>query len=302
MSAVSKSARLQTERRRTNGKLFLIFVGPAAFLFLCVVVIPFLYGLGLTFTDWNGILPHPHFVLFDNYIGAFQDASFWQSLLLTLGYVAASVVLINAIAFVLAYLLTSGIKGQNFLRSAFFTPNLIGGIILGFIWQFVFSRALVPVGQSLGWELFSKSWLNEPVSAFWAMVVVTVWQYSGYMMIIYVAGFTGVPKDLLEAASIDGCTGMQTTRHIVLPLMVPSFVICLFLSIQRCFMVYDLNLSLTNGGPYNSTRLAAMHVYQKTFVSKEYGVGQAQALILFVVVALITISQVMLGKRKEVDA
>ena len=179
---------------------------------------------------------------------------------------------------------------------------LVFGIILGFIWQFIFNRVMVPVGETLGLGIFSTSWLNDPTKAFWAMVIVTVWQYSGYMMIIYVAGFTGVPRDLIEAAGIDGCTSVQTTRYVVLPLMVPSFVICLFLSIQRCFMVYDLNLSLTNGGPYNSTKLAAMHVYQKTFVSKEYGVGQAEALILFAVVAIITVTQVWLGKRKEVDA
>lgn len=285
-----------------NLKLFLIFAGPAAFLFLCVVVIPFIYGAGLTFTNWNGINANPGFVLFENYASAFQDAEFWHSLLLTIGYVLASVLLINGIAFLLAYLLTSGIKGQSFLRSAFFTPNLIGGIILGFIWQFIFNRVMVPVGETLGLGIFSTSWLNDPTKAFWAMVIVTVWQYSGYMMIIYVAGFTGVPRDLIEAAGIDGCTSVQTTRYVVLPLMVPSFVICLFLSIQRCFMVYDLNLSLTNGGPYNSTKLAAMHVYQKTFVSKEYGVGQAKALILFAVVAIITVTQVWLGKRKEVDA
>ena len=285
-----------------NLKLFLIFAGPAAFLFLCVVVIPFIYGAGLTFTNWNGINANPGFVLFENYASAFQDAEFWHSLLLTIGYVLASVLLINGIAFLLAYLLTSGIKGQSVLRSAFFTPNLIGGIILGFIWQFIFNRVMVPVGETLGLGIFSTSWLNDPTKAFWAMVIVTVWQYSGYMMIIYVAGFTGVPRDLIEAAGIDGCTSVQTTRYVVLPLMVPSFVICLFLSIQRCFMVYDLNLSLTNGGPYNSTKLAAMHVYQKTFVSKEYGVGQAEALILFAVVAIITVTQVWLGKRKEVDA
>ena len=285
-----------------NLKLFLIFAGPAAFLFLCVVVIPFIYGAGLTFTNWNGINANPGFVLFENYASAFQDAEFWHSLLLTIGYVLASVLLINGIAFLLAYLLTSGIKGQSVLRSAFFTPNLIGGIILGFIWQFIFNRVMVPVGETLGLGIFSTSWLNDPTKAFWAMVIVTVWQYSGDMMIIYVAGFTGVPRDLIEAAGIDGCTSVQTTRYVVLPLMVPSFVICLFLSIQRCFMVYDLNLSLTNGGPYNSTKLAAMHVYQKTFVSKEYGVGQAEALILFAVVAIITVTQVWLGKRKEVDA
>lgn len=285
-----------------NLKLFLIFAGPAALLFTCVVIIPFLFGLVLTFTNWNGISSQFGFVAFQNYVTAFQDAQFWRSLLLTLGYVLASVVLINLIAFFLAYLLTSGIKGQSFLRSAFFTPNLIGGIVLGFIWQFVFNNALTSFGKMFGLDALSSSWLSDPTMAFWALVVVTVWQYSGYMMIIYVAGFTGVPRDLLEAAGIDGCTAGQTTRYVTLPLMVPSFVVCLFLSIQRCFMVYDVNLSLTEGGPYGSTRLAAMHVYQKTFVSREYGVGQAEALVLFIVVAIISITQVYLGKRKEVEA
>lgn len=285
-----------------NLKLFLIFAGPAAILFLCVVVIPFLYGLVLTFTNWNGISDGAGFVAFQNYVSAFKDTEFWHSLLLTLGYVAASVILINLVAFFLAYLLTSGIKGQNFLRSAFFTPNLIGGIVLGFIWQFVFNNALTSFGGGIGSDFLSSSWLSDPTMAFWALVVVTVWQYSGYMMIIYVAGFTSVSHDLLEAASIDGCTAFQTTRYVTLPLMIPSFVICLFLSIQRCFMVYDVNLSLTGGGPYGTTILSAMHVYQKTFVSKEYGVGQAEALILFLVVAIISITQVSLGKRKEVEA
>ena len=122
------------------------------------------------------------------------------------------------------------------------------------------------------------------------------------MMIIYVAGFTGIPNDLIEASKIDGCTAMQTTRKVVLPLMVPSFVICLFLSVQRCFMVYDVNLALTNGGPENSTKFAAMFVYQKAFTSQEYGVGQAEAIVLFLIVAAITMAQTYLGKRKEVDA
>ena len=285
-----------------NLKLFLLFAGPAALLFTCVVIVPFVYGLVLTFTDWNGISNGAGFVAFQNYADAFRDTAFWRSLLLTLGYVLASVVLINLVAFFLAYLLTSGVKGQNFLRSAFFTPNLIGGIVLGFIWQFVFNNALTNLGELLGIEALTGSWLSDPTKAFWALVVVTVWQYSGYMMIIYVAGFTSVPHDLIEAAGIDGCTAGQTMRYVTLPLMVPSFVICLFLSIQRCFMVYDVNLSLTAGGPYGSTILSAMHVYQKTFVSKEYGVGQAEALLLFVVVAVFSVTQVYLGKRKEVEA
>ncbi len=281
-------------------KLFLIFGFPALFFFCAVVVVPVFYGLYLTFTNWDGISSTKDFVWFDNYVTVFQDTAFWDSMWLTLKYVVVSVLLVNLVAFVLAYLLTSGVKGQNFLRSAFFTPNLIGGIVLGFIWQFVFNRALTALGGTI--PFFSNTFLGDPSKAFWAMVIVTVWQYSGYMMIIYVAGFMGIPGDLLEAASIDGCTAWQTTRRIVLPLMVPSFVICLFLSIQRCFMVYDLNLSLTDGGPYGSTRMVAMHVYDMAFLSREYGAGQAEAFVLFLVVAAICITQVVLGKRKEVEA
>lgn len=288
--------------RLGKAKLFLIFVGPALLAFTCVVIIPFLYGLVLTFTDWDGISTTWNLIGISNFIKVFQDKDFWASLWLTVKYVLASVVLINVIAFILAYLLTSGIKAQSFLRSAFFTPNLIGGIILGLIWNFVFSRVLVSIGQQLSLGIFSTSWLSDPTKAFWAMVIVTVWQYSGYMMIIYVAGFTGINKDLLEAASIDGCNGMQVTRHVTLPLMVPSFVICLFLSLQRCFMVYDLNLSFTGGEPYGSTKMAAMYVYEKAFRAKEYGTGQAEALVLFVVVAAIILIQLYIGKKKEVDA
>ena len=283
-------------------KHYLMFAGPAMIGFIAVVIIPFIYGLYLTFTDWDGIGTHKDLVGFTNYGTVFKDGDFWHSLLLTLGYVAVSVILINVVAFILAYLLTSGMKAQNFLRAGFFTPNLIGGIVLGFIWNFVFSRTLTSIGEMLGIPFLEKSWLSDPTSAFWAFVIVTVWQYSGYMMLIYVAGFVGVPKDMIEAASIDGCSGFQVTRYITLPLMVPSFVICLFLSLTRTFMVYDLNLSLTNGGPYESTKMAAMYVYQKAFNSQQYGVGQAEAIILFIVVAAVALTQTYLGKRMEVDA
>ena len=139
-------------------------------------------------------------------------------------------------------------------------------------------------------------------TAFWSMVIVTVWQLSGYMMLIYIAGFTGLSTDVLEAASIDGATGLQKMKSIILPLMVPSFVICLFLTLSRAFMVYDVNLTLTGGEPYGSTRLVAMHVYEKAFTSRNYGVGQAEALILFIIVACISGAQIYIGKKKEVEA
>lgn len=290
-------------RNRTDRiKNFSIFALPAIFVFATVVIIPFLYGLYLTFTDWNGVTDVKNLVGFSNYVGLFKDKDFWVSMLLTLKYVLLSVILVNLVAFLFAYMLTSGIKGQNFFRTGFFTPNLIGGVVLGFIWQFVFSRILVNVGDATGWGIFSTSWLSDPNKAFWSLIIVTIWQLSGYMMLIYVAGFTGMSEDVLEAASIDGATGIQKLKSIVMPLMVPSFVICLFLTLSKAFMVYDVNLTLTGGEPYGTTRLVAMHVYEKAFTARQYGIGQAEAVFLFLVVAIISGLQVYIGKKKEVEA
>lgn len=283
-------------------KNFCIFALPGMVVFLAVVMIPFAYGLYLTFTDWDGVREVKNIIGFANYAELFKDTNFWASMLLTLKYVFFSVLLVNVVAFFLAYLLTSGVKAQNFFRTGFFTPNLIGGVVLGFIWQFIFSRVLVNLGNSTGWGIFSKSWLSDPDKAFWSLVIVTVWQLSGYMMLIYVAGFTSLSADVLEAASIDGASGFQKLKNIVVPLMVPSFVICLFLTLSRAFMVYDVNLTLTGGEPYGTTRLVAMHVYEKAFTSRNYGVGQAEALFLFIVVACISGLQIYLGKKKEVEA
>lgn len=282
--------------------LRLLFTGPTLFIFFSVVILPFLYGIYLTFTDWNGISVQHQFIGLKNYLAVFLDVHFWTSLSLTMKYVIISVVLINLISFVLAYLLTVGLKGENLYRAGFFTPNLIGGIVLGFLWQFIFSNVLVYVGKGLGIEVLAKSWLSDPSSAFWALVWVTVWQYSGYMMVIYIGGLLNVPKDLLEAASIDGATGFVRLTRIILPLIVPSMIVSVFLSLQRSFMVYDLNLSLTGGGPYKSTEMVSMFVYRKAFLSQQYGVGQAEAFVLFVVVALITLTQVYFSKKREVEA
>lgn len=283
-------------------KTFATFALPGILVFVAVVIIPFLYGTYLTFTDWNGISADTNLVGFSNYVEVFKDVEFWKALGLTLKYVVCSVVLVNVVAFLLAFVLTSNLKGVSFFRTGFFTPNLIGGVVLGFIWQFAFSRVLVEMGKAMGSGFLSSSFLADPTKAFWALVIVTVWQTSGYMMLIYIAGFTGVSPDVLEAASIDGATGFQKLKNVTIPLMMPSFVICIFLTLSRSFMVYDLNLSLTGGEPYGSTVMAAMHVYNKAFTSRQYGVGQAEALILFVMVALISGIQIYLGKRKEVEA
>lgn len=282
--------------------VFIGFAGPAVLCFVLVMMIPFMYGIYLTLTSWNGISTEKIFIGFKNYMAIFRDMQFWNSLLLTVIYSAISVVFINILAFGLAYLVTGGMKGQNFFRAVFFTPNLIGGLILGYIWQFVFQRALVSIGRQLDIGFLTSSWLSDPTKALAALIIVSVWQYSGFMLLIYIAGLMSVPKELLEAGIIDGCGKKQTLRYIVLPQMNSSFVICFFLSITRCFMAYDLNLSLTDGGPFGSTEMAAMHVYRQAFVTKNYGVGQTEAIVLFLICAIVSVAQAYIGKRNEVNA
>ncbi len=281
---------------------FLMFAGPATILFAAVVLLPFVYGLYLTFTSWDGVSKTKPFVGLENYIKAFSDSAYWAALGRTAVYTVIAVVLVNVVAFLLAYLVTSGIKGQNFFRAGFFIPNLIGGIVLGYVWKFVFNRALVALGNSLSIGALSTSWLATTGGAMLCLIIVSVWQYAGYMMLIYVAGFMSVSKSLMEAAEIDGCTKSQAMKNVTIPLMRSSFVQCIFLTLTRCFMVYDVNLSLTNGEPFNSSVLAAMHVYNQAFTYKNYGTGQAEALILFVICAVVGVTQVYIGKKGEVEA
>ena len=278
-----------------------MFAGPGTVLFLAVVIVPFLYGLYLTFTSWDGVSLSKPFVGLQNFADAFKDTTYWQAMGRTVIYSIFAVILINIVAFLLAYLLTSGIKGQNFFRAGFFVPNLIGGIVLGYVWQFVFNRAFVAIGKALG-NAGAVSLLSTPNGAMFCLILVSVWQYAGYMMLIYVAGFMSVSNDVKEAAMIDGCTPSQAMWNVTVPLMRSSFVQCIFLSITRCFVVYDVNLSLTKGEPFGSSVMAAMHVYNQAFTYKNYGLGQAEAVILFLVCAIVGVTQVMVGKKGEVEA
>jgi len=281
---------------------YAMFAGISTFCFVAVVLVPFVYGLYLTLTSWDGVSREKPFVGIANYAATFADTAFWQAMGRTILYSVIAVVLVNIVAFALAYLVTSGVKGQNFFRAGFFTPNLIGGIVLGYVWKFVFNRAFVALGNALSIGALSSSWLSTTNGAMLCLIIVSVWQYAGYMMLIYVAGFMSVSKDLLEAAKIDGCTQGQATINVVIPLMTSSFVQCLFLTITRCFMVYDVNLSLTKGEPFNSSVMAAMHVYNQAFTYKNYGTGQAEALVLFLVCAIVGVTQVYIGKKAEVSA
>jgi raffinose/stachyose/melibiose transport system permease protein len=288
-------------RRWDDARDFMVFAGPSTFAFVSITIVSFVAGVVLTLTNWNGMSDSLSFVGLGNYAAALRDTEFWSSLWLTARYVVLVVVLSNALAFALAYALSGRVRLRGALRAGFFTPNLIGGVVLGFIWYFIFSQGLVAIGTRLGIDVLSVSWLASETMALWALVIATVWQVAGFLMVIYLAGLTTLPQDLLEAASIDGARGWRRLRSVVIPLMRPTFTICIFLTVGRAFMTYDLNLTLTNGGPYGSTALVAMHVYQKAFVSEQFGTGQAQALVLFLLVAVISVLQVSISRRREVD-
>ena len=290
------------KKRISDVLMFLGFAGPAVFAFVFVIGWAFVNGVFMSFTDWNGISDSYHVVGISNYIKAVHDADFWESLGRTAQYVVGVVIVVNIIAFFFAYLLTRGYKGQGLFRTGFFVPNLIGGVVLGIVWKFIFSEALVQLGQIPLFSTFADNWLSSPDTAMLALIIVAVWQQAGYLMIIYMAGIIAVPASVCEAASLDGATGLYAVRKIILPLVMPSITICTFLSVKAAFMVYDVNLTLTAGGPFKSTIMASMHVYNKAFKYNDFGIGQAEAIILFLIVAVISVIQVTITKNKEVQA
>jgi raffinose/stachyose/melibiose transport system permease protein len=300
---ISRRIRMRVKNKKvTSIKEFLLFGFPSFFIWFSVVIIPFVYGLFITFTDWNGLSQDINFIGIENYKNILTDSAFLGAFWKTVVYALFTVILSNLIGFILALVVTSGIKGQNLFRTGFFTPNIIGGIILGYIWNFIFSFGLTKLGEFTGISWMQTSWLTNPVRALMALIIVSAWQMSGYLMVIYIAGLTAVPADLMEAARVDGATVFQTVMQIKIPMIRGTTAICVFLAISRCFMSFDTNLSLTAGGPYKSTELIAYKIYQTAFTSMDFGVGQAQAIILFVIVSVISLLQVYFTRRGRVDA
>jgi raffinose/stachyose/melibiose transport system permease protein len=294
---------MKTESLVKKLGLQLFFTGPTLVAFGVTILLPFLYGLYLTFLKMENVTSVGEFAWFNNYVLAFQDDKFWTSLWLTIQYVVYTVIFVNLLGFGMAFLVTAGTRGQNFFRAALFMPNMIGGIVLGYIWQFIFVKLLPNIGEALDVEYLKYSFLGDETQAFFTMVIVTVWQSAGYMMIIFIAGLLAVPRDLIEASMIDGANAWQRLKAIILPLMVPAFLVTIFLTLRNSFLVFDLNYSLTGGEPYNSTELISMLLVNKAFgESSNYGVAQSEAIILFVVVAAIAWIQFHFGKRREVEA
>lgn len=277
------------------------FLFPCLFAFTLTVVLPVIAGIGYSFTDWNGIGEEPQFIGIQNYISIFTDGKEFLSIFLyTLLFTLAAVALVNLLGFCLALLTTSGFKGTNILRSIFFMPNLVGGILIGFVWQFIFTQVFNAVGNKLGLS-FLKGWLSTPATATAAMLIVVVWQMAGYMMLIYIAQIQNIPAELLEAAEIDGATPFKRLRYVILPLMAPAFTIGLFLTLSNCFKLYDLNLTLTNGGPAGSSEMLAFNIVKTAFTINRLGLAQAKAVIFMIVVALITLTQLYFSKKREVE-
>ena len=278
--------------QKTLKRYFPIFVLPTLIAFSFAFIIPFVMGVYLSFCKFKTIT-NAQFVGLENYIKIFADKDFVNAFGFTLKFSVVSIVTINVFAFILALALTRKIKGTNLFRTVFFMPNLIGGIILGYIWQQMINAVLLKYETTL---------VANPTYGFWGLVILMNWQMIGYMMIIYVAGLQNVPTDLIEAAQIDGATSLQTLFKVKIPMVMPSITICLFLTVSNSFKLFDQNLALTAGAPSKKTAMLALDIYYTFYGRNGYeGVGQAKAVLFFIVVAVIALGQLVLTRRKEVE-
>lgn len=274
-------------------KYFAFFTLPTLIAFSIAFLIPFILGIYLSFTKFTTV-GNARWIGLGNYVKAFKNKDFLNALWFTVKFTIVSVITINVFSFGLALLLTRGKKGSNIFRTVFFMPNLIGGIVLGYIWQLIINGVLNKFGVTLTYD---------PKYGFWGLIVLMNWQLIGYMMIIYIAGIQNVPTDLIEAAQIDGASPFKILRSVIIPMVMPSITICLFLTISNGFKLFDQNLALTAGAPSRKTAMLALDIFN-TFYGKVgwEGVGQAKAVIFFILVAVIAFAQLVFTRSKEVES
>ncbi|MBR5960828.1 MAG: sugar ABC transporter permease [Clostridia bacterium] len=295
------------QKRKLTEFLFLL---PTLIAFLMVIIIPFIFGIYYSFTDWQGTGAVSQSVGFANYKAIFQEPGFLHSFLVTLLFTVLNIITVNVVAFIISLLVTSEIRGRNIYRAGFFVPNLIGGIVLGLVWQFIFSNILPSIGQTLGLQTLSKSLISNKDTVMITLVTVNTWQYAGYIMLIYVAAIQGISKSVMEAAEVDGARYWTRVRKIQIPLMANAFTISLFLTLTNSFKMYDVNVALTNGGPVSifmmkpvqASELLALNIYNTAFKYNNMAQGQAKAVIFFVVLTIFSVIQVTWNKSKEVEA
>ncbi|NLW21081.1 MAG: sugar ABC transporter permease [Clostridiales bacterium] len=295
---------------KRRGWVDFLFIFPTALAFVMVIIVPFVLGIYYAMTDWDGVKSHLTFVGLDNFAWMFREPQFIYSFLITLLYTVINIVLVNVAGFLMSLLATSRVKGRNFYRAGFFVPNLIGGIVLGYIWQFVFNNVLVDLGQVLGWAGLQTSFIARRETVIWAMSAVNTWQYAGYIMMIYVASIQAIPDSVLEAANVDGASYPTRVFRIMMPMMASAFTITLFLTLTNSFKQFDLNFTLTNGGPamlymgkaIRASQLLAMDIYRTANQFNLMAQAQAKAVIFFIILVVFSLFQVYLNKLREVEA
>lgn len=277
-----------------------LFLGPAVIAFTIVILIPFVCSIYYSMTDWNGISGSVNFVGLDNFKRIFSGRSdFLDSFWFTFKMAVISCILINVVGIFFAEILTSKLRGRNVFRSIFFMPNLIGGLILGFIARFIFVNGFPAIGEAIGSDFFNQQWLGTEETAFLGILIVLIWQSAGYIMVIMIAAFANVDTSLLEAAKIDGANQVQAFFRVKIPQTMPYITVCLFWTLANAFKMFELNLSLTNGGPYGSSKSMALAIYQDAFTSNKYGLATAESLVFLVIVLVIAGAQRWLVGRKE---
>ena len=293
----------QLKKKQLNRVLvFCGFTLPALLAILLSVEIPFLMSVISSFTKWNGLDRVQTFIGLENYKELFlDDSDMWKSMWFTLRLTLCSVVVINLVALFLAVLLDSDIKGKNTLRAAFYVPNIISLIIIGYIWRFIFSAGFESFFQKTGWSIFMSSWLGDTNLVFFSVLLVSVWNALGFYLVVYIAGLQSVPQDLIEASMIDGASRPLRFFRITLPMIMPSITVCVFYSLSNGLKAFDVILSLTNGGPGNATTTVALDIYRTAFVINRFGYGTAKSVILFLMILVLSVLQVRSFKQREVE-
>lgn len=291
----------RTKKLPKEFKYYFIFMGPAILLFSTLFVVPFFGEIYYSFTNWNGIDKRYDIVGIRNYFRAFQDKGYWKSVWFTIRFSALSVLFSNLIAFGWAYVLSKPIPFRNFWRAVIFLPRIIGGVVLGYLWRFIFQNAFVQFGDATGLSWFSQNWFTTPESSFTALVIVFTWTLSGYLMLIYSAGFASIPGDLQEAAIVDGASPLQVLRNVIIPMIMPSITQCLFIAINWTMLLYDTNISLTDGNPYRSSEGVTMNIYATAYRSNQIGYGAAKSCIFILIIVTITMIQIYATSKREVE-
>lgn len=289
---------------KRNRKRYLLLILPAFILYTFTLVIPLLGGtFPNALTNWNLMKGTKQFVGLDNYIRLLQDKNFQQAIVFTLILGIVTIIFTNVLAFITAFFLSEKIFGGSISRAMFFLPNIISGVMVSYVWYFIFTRAIPDVGKMLSNHFLSNiSWFGTPGWAFAATTIVSVWQGTGFLMILYIAGLQTIPKDVLEAAKLDGCVGIKKIAYIELPLLMTTVTVNLFVSIANSFKAFDIPFALTGGGPGGSTQTIALDIYNDAFGSFRYGYASAKSVILFLMVAAVTLVQLWITRKKEVQA